>query len=104
MRKRCFVFDREQTSAGLLEIGTAISQFQAGVIAVAGLVAEVLDDGVDGRLLHHTRRISAGAAQLRLPAAPTENNVTTERGDREENQNARAGRRHVASGAPSNRL
>lgn len=55
----------------MFEVGAAVSELQASVIAVAGLVAQILDDGVDGRLLDDTRRVPARAAELRLLATPT---------------------------------
>lgn len=51
----------------ILEVVTAVAELQAGMVAVAGLVAEVLDDGIDGRLLDDAGRVASGAAELRLP-------------------------------------
>jgi len=51
----------------VLEVVATIAELQAGMVAVAGLVAEVLDDGVDRGLLNHAGRVPAGAAELGLP-------------------------------------
>lgn len=53
----------EITSAVLLEIVTAVAQLEAGVIAVARLVVQILDDRVERRLLHDARRVASVAAQ-----------------------------------------
>lgn len=47
---------------GLAVIRTAVIELKTGVIAVAGLIVEVFDDGVDRSLLDDTRRIATGAA------------------------------------------
>lgn len=57
------------TSAGVLEVRAAVAELEARVVAVARLVAEVLDDCVDGRLLHDAGGVPARTAELRLPAA-----------------------------------
>jgi hypothetical protein len=66
-------------SAGLLEVLTAVAQLEACMVAVARLVAQVLDDGVEGRLLHDTRRIPSRTAQLRLAATACGDDVQTDR-------------------------
>lgn len=57
------------TSARFLEVLAAVAELETRVVAVARLVAQVLDDGVHGGLLHHARGISPRAAELRLAAA-----------------------------------
>lgn len=57
------------TSTGLLEVSTAVPQLQTGMVAVARFIVEILDDGIDGGLLHDAGGIPAGTAELRLPAA-----------------------------------
>ena len=42
------------TSTIVFEIGAAVSYVKTPVVAVAGLIAQVLDDGVDGGLLYDT--------------------------------------------------
>lgn len=59
--------ERTLTPTMILEVVTAVAELQAGMVAVAGLVAEVLDDGVDGRLLDDAGGVASGAAELRLP-------------------------------------
>jgi len=54
----------------VLEVVATIAELEAGMVAVAGLVAEVLDDGVDGGLLNHAGRVAASAAELGLPTGP----------------------------------
>lgn len=55
----------------ILEVVAAIAELEAGVVTVAGLVAEILDDGIDGSLLDDAGRVAAVAAELRLPAGPS---------------------------------
>lgn len=55
------------TSASLFEIRTAIPQLQAGMIAIARLIAQILDDRVYRRLLYDTGRVPARTTEFRLP-------------------------------------
>lgn len=61
--------NRAPTSTGVLEIRTAVSQLEARVVAVTRFITQVLDDGIDGGLLDHARRITTGATQLGFPTA-----------------------------------
>lgn len=51
------------TSTCLPVIGAAIIEFETCVIAVAGLILEILDDGICIGLLDNARRIPAIAAE-----------------------------------------
>lgn len=59
------------TSTMILEVIAAIAELEAGMIAVTGLIAQILDDGINGCLLHHTGRVASIAAELRLPTRAT---------------------------------
>lgn len=52
----------------ILEVITAIAQLEAGMIAVAGLIAQILDDGINRCLLNDTGRVASIAAELCLTA------------------------------------
>lgn len=57
------------TSASGFEIDATIAELETRVVAVARLVRGIFDDGVDGRLLDDTRRVSAGTAEFGLQTA-----------------------------------
>lgn len=52
----------------ILEVIAAIAQLEAGMIAVAGLIAQILDDGINRCLLNDTGRVASIAAELCLTA------------------------------------
>lgn len=56
------------TTAMLLKIRATIAQLQAGMITVARLIAQILNDRIDRCLLHNARRITSVAAKRRFTA------------------------------------
>lgn len=66
--QKAHVKAKRLTSTRCFEIGAAVSQFQASVIAVAWLVAQVFYDGILMRLLNHTGAVAARATQIRVSA------------------------------------
>lgn len=56
------------TSTMVLEVVTAIAQLETGVIAIARLIAQILDNRIHRRLLNHARRVASVATELSLTA------------------------------------
>lgn len=77
------------TPARLLEVRAAVPQLQTRVVAVARLVVQVLDDGVDGGLLDDTGRVPPRTAQLRLPARAALRETDAHGDDRQQRETTR---------------
>lgn len=65
---------------------TAIPQLQTSMVTIARLITQILQNGVQGSLLHHARTVPSRAAQLRFPATSTRNSAEARDQNHEEHR------------------